>query len=77
MGLRWIRGLPSIGAWKIGALERGWGYIKTFGHTDVIWADGASQHMLVVLRNVDNAKEDLFAELACAYLPQCVRDHHE
>ena len=33
--------------------------------------------MLVVWRNVDNAIGHVFAQLACAYLPQYVREHRD
>ena len=57
LALGWIKGLPPIGAWQMGALERERGDTKWFGHTDVTWNDGARQDMLVVLRNIDNASE--------------------
>ena len=77
MALGWIKGLPPTGTWQRGAFKRGRGHIKWVGHIGVTWKHSASQHMLVVLRSVDNASDDLFAELSNAYLPHYVRGYRD
>ena len=48
-----------------------------FGYTDVVRNGSESHYMLVVLRNVGNASEDLFADLACACLSHHVNWHRD
>ena len=64
-----------IRACQMGALNCGRGRIKWTEHTDITGNDGANQH--TTLRDIGNAGERVFTELACAYRPQYVLGHRD